>query len=143
MGAIMAEAAVAAGLAAAGSNISRPGGASSRARVDAVRPSAPVGTSRQGFTKIFTADTAGDTGGRQPVAEPGNGMLSNGVQLVLAETRTLEAAAAQSDRSSVDRALSSYVASQASVRETIGLSQFQASGRTAQPPALAPKDTAA
>ncbi|MEX0297530.1 MAG: hypothetical protein AB3N28_00570 [Kordiimonas sp.] len=46
-------------------------------------------------------------------------MLSNGVQMLLAETRTQEDVAPSVAPSKVGRALNSYLATQAKVRETI------------------------
>lgn len=143
MGAIMANAAVAAGLAAAGSNIIRPGGAATKSRVDAVRPVAQANSSGQGFANAVTIAVAAESQTARTVGfEPGKGMLTNGVQLILAETRAQEDAAAFTDRSSVDRALTSYSETQASIRETIGLAKIRAG--SAPPPAQqAVNDTAA
>ncbi len=53
----------------------------------------------------------------------GRGLLSTGVQFILAETRTQEAGAPLPPPSSLGRARDSYLTTQASVRETIAINR--------------------
>lgn len=65
-----------------------------------------------GFPSVPSAQTTQE----QPA---GSGLLSNGVQMLLAETRTQEAGASFVAPSNVGRALNSYLTTQTKVRETI------------------------
>ena len=139
MGAIMADTAISAGLAAGGNSVARTGGASTRPRVDALRPVSAVAPTHQPFSRALVSPAEDEAPAPVlPVAEPGKGMLSTGVQLILAETRAQEDQAAFTDRSTLEQAVASYTKSQASVRETIGLAQLAANASAGQPPAGQP-----
>ena len=130
VGAIMADATVAAASAAGINNIARTNSASGAQRVSPLRPVSAVAPTPQAFTQnlaflpnleVESPETAASI-----TPDPGNARLSSSVQLILAETRTQEDLSDFVDRSTLDQAASSYLRSQASVQETIGLAQIAA-----------------
>lgn len=146
MGADMADGAVTAGLSAGGNTITRAGGASTQSRVNALRPVSAVAPTAQAFTQALNIPHSAEIEAViTPSPEPGNGRLSSGVQLILAETRAQEDQSDFIDRSTLDQATLSYAQSQEAVRETIGFTKLAAAGSDI-PPSIAPthsEDTSA
>lgn len=66
----------------------------------------------------------------QEAAPAGSGLLSTGVQFLLAETRTQEAGAPLPPVSNFARARDQYLSAQAQVRDTIAANQFLQQGTT-------------
>jgi hypothetical protein len=120
----MADAFSATGLrpVANGNSSVRPGGASSAARVNSVRPVNPLYSTGQGFSNVLeNATRDGDPEHETAVKlDAGSGMLSKDIQFLLAETRMQEDNAPSPAPSNVGIALGSYAKSEAHVRETIG-----------------------
>ncbi len=67
---------------------------------------------------------------KQEAAPVGNGLLSTGVQFLLAETRTQEAGAPLPPVSNLARARDQYLSTQAQVRDTIAANQVLRQGLT-------------
>ncbi|WP_262694217.1 hypothetical protein [Kordiimonas aquimaris] len=120
----MAETNVVAGARpAAGNNGSiLTAGVSGSARVAAVRPASPVGTSLAFSQALNLPPKSSDSNlNEEPVTlRAGSGMLSKDVQFLLAETRMQEEQATIPAPSNIGRAIDSYAQTQARVRETIG-----------------------
>lgn len=131
MGAIMAEANVAAGVrpATSSSSAQRSSSASGSARINAVRPPSPVGTNLAFSQALIPPQPSGDVSlQNQPITlKAGSGMLSKDVQFLLAETRMQEEQASVPAPSSIGRAIDSYSQTQTRVRETIGAFRVLAS----------------
>lgn len=132
----MADASIAAGAAAGGSNISRTPSASGQGRVSALRPVSALAPTPQAFTQNLAVARPIEVEAPAVVvtAEPGTARLSSNVQLILAETRTLEDQSDFVDRSTLDQAASSYAQGQAAVRETIGFAQIAAANSNTPTP---------
>lgn len=102
-------------------NASGVGGAErtrSRGPVDSARSTAGVGQ------RAFGASFADSAASLPPIsndqmARTGNGLLSTGVQILLAETRSQEAAAPFVAPSKVGQAINVYLETQGQVRDTI------------------------
>lgn len=123
MGANMADGSIAASSLAGGKTLTRSDSAATRSRADALRQFSSSGSHNSSFGKAATSVSEPGLVTAQPaVAEPGNGMLSTSAQLILAETRTQEGQSTFANKSTLDKALSSYNDSQTSVRETMSLS---------------------
>ncbi len=137
VGAIMADATVAAGIAAGTNNISRSSGASGTQRVSPLRPVSAVAPTPQAFTQnlafVQTTEQEQSPASVAQAPEPGASRLSSTVQLILAETREQEEQSTFVDRSVLDQATSSYAQSQESVRETIGLARIAAANANTAP----------
>ncbi len=122
MGANMADATIAATSIASSNTTARSNGANHRSRADALRQVSAPGSNNFAFTKQITVTNDQEAATQQlATAEPGNGLLSKGSQLILAETRTQEDQSSFADKSVLDKALNSYSRSQSSVLETISL----------------------
>lgn len=123
-------------------NVSRVERPSARGAVDAVRPAGAAAAFQQ---NLGAADNVVPVTPAQEQPS-GNGLLSTGVQMILAETRTQEANAPFVPPSNVGRALNSYLETQAKVRETIreNAALAHTSGRVpAQPQGTAQDNEAA
>lgn len=139
----MADASIAAGAAAGSSSISRAAGASGQGRVGALRPVSALAPTPQAFTQnlAFARPAEVEAPLAVTTSEPGTARLSSNVQLILAETRTLEDQSEFVDRSTLDQAANSYAQGQAAVRETIGFAQIAAANSNI--PASGSQDTSA
>lgn len=139
----MADASIAAGAAANVSSVSRTQSAGGPGRVSALRPVSALAPTPQAFSQNLALARPIEVEPSTPVAapEPGAAKLSSSVQLILAETRTLEGQSDFVDRSTLDQAASSYSRGQAAVRETIGLAQIAAANTNT--PAATGEDTSA
>ncbi len=97
--------------------VGRADRASARGPVGAVRPTSPVGQ------KAFGASFSDSATSLQPASNDqvtsGSGLLSTNVQILLAETRSQEAATPFVAPSKLGQALNTYVETQGQVRETI------------------------
>lgn len=122
----MADAALAPSRAA--TNVSRIDRSSARGPVAPVRP---VGGAEAFQRNLGEAGGAGNVTSLNQLQPTGSGLLSTGVQMVLAETRTQEAGATFIPPSNVGRALNSYQETQAKVRDTIRENLSVGSGATA------------
>tara|TARA_R110002096_G_scaffold316732_4_gene511227 strand:+ start:289 stop:756 length:468 start_codon:yes stop_codon:yes gene_type:complete len=99
-------------------NVSRVERSSARGTVKPVRAVGETDAFNRNVN--VSGGLAGVSSGQSAQEQPaGGGLLSNGVQMLLAETRTQEAGAPSVAPSSVGRALNSYLTTQAKVRETI------------------------
>lgn len=128
MGANMADGSITAGAVAGSKSLARSSDVTTRSRADALRHLSASGSSRLAFAKSAESAAAPDPVANEiKVAEPGKGMLSTSIQLILAETRTQENQAAYTDKPTVDKALNSYNDSQTSVRETMSLAVLSGS----------------
>lgn len=90
---------------------------SARGPVQPVR--ATTATGQRAFGESFAEATGSFTAPSNDQAPVGNGLLSTGVQVLLAETRSQEAAAPFTPASNVGRALDVYQETQTQVKETI------------------------
>lgn len=119
-----------------------------RGPVQAVRPVEAAGAFQQNLTNSGATTQVTGLAQSQQQKPDSKGLLSTGVQMMLAETRTQEAGAPFVPQSNVDRALDSYVSTQAKVRETIrgniGYSpqerSFAPEPQTERPTAIASQD---
>jgi len=122
MGANMADGSIAAGAVSGSKALARSSDVTTRSRADALRHLSTSGSNTSAFAKSANSVAAPESGAAEiKVAEPGKGMLSTSIQLILAETRTQENQAAYTDKPTLDKALNSYNDSQTSVRETMSL----------------------
>ena len=97
-------------------NVSRIDRSSARGPVNPVRPVNAAESFRHNLGEAGSSNNVTSLNAVQPT---GPGLLSTGVQMVLAETRTQEAGATFIPPSNVERALNSYQETQTKVRETI------------------------
>jgi len=133
MGANMADATIATTSVAGSSTAARSNGANQRSRADALRQVSAPRPNSFAFTKQIVAASDQEPAPQQlATADPGNGLLSTGSQLVLAETRTQEDQSSFADKSVLDKALDSYGRSQSSVLETIGLALLSSGPTTSR-----------
>ncbi len=129
MGANMAETNVSTAVSAGAGTVSRAGSASGSTRTGALRPVSAVAPTSQSFSQTLATPRSTEIEDIiVPALEPGTGRLSSVVQLMLAETRAQEDQSDFLDKAILDQATSSYAQSQASVRETIGLTQLANNG---------------
>lgn len=118
---------------ASSARLERTSGVQARADASGLRPVNPVAGIQRDFSlmqpQAQVAQRAAQPLPEKPAArqddrKSGAQLLSTDVQLLLAETRTQEAAAPSPAPSSVGVALSRYSSAESSVRETIRNSQF-------------------
>lgn len=90
---------------------------SARGPIQPVRATSSTG--QRAFGESFTEAASALAPASNDQVPVGNGLLSTGVQVLLAETRSQEAAAPIAAPSNIGRALNVYVETQTQVKETI------------------------